>query len=118
MPTGPDMPIYRRFAFGNLVEIIVLDTRQYRSDRACGDGADVGCEATLDPARTITGEEQERWLLDGLGSSRAIWNVLAQQVFFAQRDFAPGPQQRFSMDAWDGYKAPETACSPGYSSAG
>lgn len=31
--------------------------------------------------------------------------MLAQQVFFAQRDFDPGPEQSFSMDAWDGYKA-------------
>jgi alkaline phosphatase D len=31
--------------------------------------------------------------------------VLAQQVFFAQRDFERGPLQRFSMDAWDGYEA-------------
>jgi alkaline phosphatase D len=31
--------------------------------------------------------------------------VLAQQVFFAQRDFEPGPAERFSSDAWDGYVA-------------
>ena len=31
--------------------------------------------------------------------------MLAQQVVFSQRDFEAGPVQRFSMDAWDGYKA-------------
>jgi alkaline phosphatase D len=31
--------------------------------------------------------------------------VLAQQVFFAQRDYEAGPLQAFSMDAWDGYVA-------------
>jgi alkaline phosphatase D len=105
MPNGPDMPLYRRFTFGDLAEFSVLDTRQYRSDQACGDGRDVNCEERLEPARTITGDEQERWLLDGLEASRSTWNVLAQQVFFAQRDFDPGPEQSLSMDAWDGYKA-------------
>lgn len=30
-PTGPHMSIYRRFAFGDLISVHVLDTRQYRS---------------------------------------------------------------------------------------
>ncbi|MGI8537292.1 MAG: alkaline phosphatase D family protein [Mycobacteriales bacterium] len=59
----------------------------------------------LDPGRTITGTEQEQWLLDGLGASTTTWDVLGQQVFFAQRDFAAGPEQRESMDGWDGYAA-------------
>ncbi len=104
-PHGVDIRMYRRAAFGDLATFNLLDTRQYRSDQACGDGTDIGCDERLDPARTITGSEQERWLLKGLGSSRATWNVLAQQVFMAQRDFEPGPAQRFSMDAWDGYAA-------------
>lgn len=104
-PQGPDLPLYRRFTFGRLAEFNVLDTRQYRSDQACGDGRDIDCEERLDPRRTITGDDQERWLLDGLADSSATWNVLAQQVFFAQRDFDPGAPQSFSMDAWDGYKA-------------
>ena len=29
----------------------------------------------------------------------------AQQVFFSRRDLTAGPQQGFSMDAWDGYRA-------------
>ncbi|MGH2919273.1 MAG: alkaline phosphatase D family protein [Solirubrobacteraceae bacterium] len=104
-PHGIDMALYRRAAFGDLATFHVLDTRQYRSDQACGDGTDIGCAERLDPARTITGDAQERWLLGGLARSRATWNVLAQQVFMAQRDFEPGPAQRFSMDAWDGYAA-------------
>ena len=89
IPRGPDMQLYRRLTFGNLAEFNVLDTRQYRSDQACGDGQDVGCAEALDPSRTITGAEQERWLFDGLGRSQARWNILAQQVFMAQRDFEP-----------------------------
>jgi alkaline phosphatase D len=105
IPRGPDMQLYRRLTFGDLVEFNVLDTRQYRSDQACGDGQDVGCTEALDPSRTITGAEQERWLFEGLDRSQARWNVLAQQVFMAQRDFDPEAEVRLSMDAWDGYAA-------------
>ncbi|MEU8356924.1 alkaline phosphatase D family protein [Nonomuraea sp. NPDC048882] len=102
---GPDARIYRRFTFGDLAEFNVLDTRQYRDDQVCGDGQQVDCADRLDPARQMIGTAQERWLLDGLGASRARWNVLAQQVAMMQLDFDPGPAQRLSMDLWDGYQA-------------
>jgi alkaline phosphatase D len=105
MPSGIDLQLYRRVRWGSLASFHVLDTRQYRSDQACGDGSDIDCTERLDTARTLTGAEQEAWLLDGLARSDAAWNVLAQQVVFAQRDFEAGPPQRLSMDAWDGYAA-------------
>jgi alkaline phosphatase D len=46
---GPDMPIHRQFRFGKLMEMNVLDTRQYRSDQACGDGRKVSCAEHQDP---------------------------------------------------------------------
>ena len=101
VPTGPDMLLYRRLTYGNLAEFNVLDTRQYRDDQA--GGTVPPNSRSLDPSRTLTGEAQERWLLNGLAASGATWNVLAQQVFFAQRDFQIGTGQRLSMDAWDGY---------------
>lgn len=103
VPSGPDMQLYRRLTYGNLAGFNVLDTRQYRDDQAAGDGTDPPNPGSLDPDRTLTGEAQEQWLLNGLAASGATWNVLAQQVFFAQRDFDTGDGQRFSMDAWDGY---------------
>jgi len=103
VPQGPDMQLYRRLTYGNLAEFNVLDTRQYRDDQAAGDGTDPPNPEQQDPSRTITGDEQEQWLLSGLAASGATWNVLAQQVFFAQRDFDTGDGQRLSMDAWDGY---------------
>lgn len=104
-PRGIDMRLYRRCGWGALANFHMLDTRQYRDDQACGDGIKVGCAERLDPGRTITGAEQERWLLEGLRRSRARWDVLGQQVFFAQRDLVAGPDQGFSMDVWDGYRA-------------
>jgi alkaline phosphatase D len=114
LPHGPDMQLYRRVTFGALAEFNVLDTRQFRSDQACGDGTDIDCAERLDPARTITGGTQEQWLLDGLDRSAARWNVLAQQVVFSQRDLEAGAPQRFSMDAWDGYTASRNRIRDGF----
>ncbi|WP_160050587.1 alkaline phosphatase [Nocardiopsis sp. FR4] len=95
LPTGPDMRLHRRLTFGNLVDMHLLDTRQYRDkqDQAQREN----------PDRTLLGAEQKQWLFEGLSSSRARWNVLAQQVFFSQRDFAAGEARRFSDDSWDNY---------------
>ena len=103
-PRGADMPLYRRLKWGELATFHMLDTRQYRDDQACGDGAK-SCPDRLAPTRTITGAEQQRWLLDGLRKSRARWDVLGQQVFFSQLDEQPGAAEKNNLDVWDGYAA-------------
>ncbi len=104
-PQGPDAQLYRRFDFGDLVQVSVLDTRQYRSDQACGDGAKAGCTDADSPDRTITGASQMEWLLDGLSSSRSRWNLIANQVMMAERRTTLADPPAVSMDAWDGYAA-------------
>jgi alkaline phosphatase D len=104
LPTGPDMIIYRRLAFGRLAEFSVLDTRQYRTDQPCGDGNKPQCEDALSSQATLLGNEQEAWLCDGLAKSTATWNVLAQQVMMARVDRIPGETVAYSMDQWPGYE--------------
>jgi len=104
-PVGPDMQLYRRLRFGNLATFNVLDTRQYRTDQPCGDGTKERCPEVFDPQATILGKTQENWLYKGLSRSQTKWNILAQQVPIAQRDFTPGEGQTFSMDKWDAYLA-------------
>ena len=105
-PTGPTLQLYRRLQFGNLIDLSVLDTRQYRSPQACGGGSTTGCAEALDPARTILGAEQERWLFENLASVEARWTILGQQVPTYARDFSQAnPTRQFSMDKWDGYVA-------------
>jgi alkaline phosphatase D len=95
-PVGPDIQMYRRLTFGDLVDFYVLDTRQYRSDQ-------VQPAKRYDPDRTILGQKQEDWLGQALAGPTARWNVLAQQVVFSQRDFTAGPAQGFNDDSWDNY---------------
>src|SRR5215831_14933559 len=104
-PRGADMLLYRRLRFGSLATFHMLDTRQYRTDQPCGDRDKPPCEERNNPAATMMGPVQERWLMEGLTASRSTWNILAQQVIFSQLDIDPGPGQIFSMDKWDGYPA-------------
>ena len=89
MPQGASMRLYRRLTFGDLVEFSVLDTRQYRTDHPCGEGAQVCCPAAIDPDTTMLGPEQEQWVLAGLDASTARWNVLAQSVQMAELEQGP-----------------------------
>jgi alkaline phosphatase D len=109
-PDGPDQKLYRNYAFGDLVEFNVLDTRQYRSDQACNDGFNVvDCRKRFAEDRTILGEDQKSWLLDNLESSSATWDVLANQLPIARMDFQvelfgeTDEQEGYRMDQWDGY---------------
>ncbi|WP_017744746.1 alkaline phosphatase D family protein [Scytonema hofmannii] len=102
-PEGPDLQLFRRLSFGKLATFHVLDTRQYRTDQPCGDITTQRCAEAFDPEATLLGDRQEKWLFNGLDRSQATWNVLAQQVPVAQRDFTPGEGQTFSMDKWDAY---------------
>ncbi|MFG3345049.1 alkaline phosphatase D family protein [Streptomyces sp. NPDC048018] len=117
-PTGPDMRLYRRLRFGRLAQFDILDTRQYRSDQAYGDGWQTPGPESEDPARTLTGATQERWLLDGWRDSRATWNVVPQQVVLSERRSVPTAAYKLSMDSWDGYPASRQRILAGARAAG
>ena len=106
MPTGSGMPLHRRLRYGDLADFHVLDSRQFRSDQACGDGRRVLCPDAQRPERTMLGAEQEAWLFAGLAASPSRWNVLANQVMIARLEGAsPDGGPLVSMDRWDGYPA-------------
>jgi len=116
LPRGPDMRVYDRFRFGRLVEMPILDGRQYRSMGACptptwrgGHVAPPSCAEREDPKRTMLGFEQERWLFDGFRRSDAQWNIVAQDLLvaaFLQAD-KDGTIGHWT-DAWDGFPACRT----------
>jgi alkaline phosphatase D len=69
------------------------------------------CPAWQDPARSLLGLPQERWLNHELAAPQAresSWNVLGQSSLFGQRDFKAGPGQTFWNDGWDGYAGART----------
>ena len=110
---GGGIRLYDRHAWGGLATLHVLDDRQYRSHQACpragrGGGNVVGaaCSERLDPARTMLGAAQERWLGEGLAQSKSRWNVIAQQTLFAPAGRVNGKGSLVHWtDGWDGYPA-------------
>jgi alkaline phosphatase D len=104
LPTVSDMQLYRKVAFGNLAEFLVLDTRQYRTDQPNGDRLKRLNAAATSPKNTILGQQQRGWVEDSLAASAAKWNVLAQQVMMGTIDLHPQEdKRRYSMDHWSGY---------------
>jgi alkaline phosphatase D len=110
-PHGPTAQLYRRLRFGDLAELAILDTRQYRDDQPCDTNGVArgqvvaGCRERLDPRRSLLGATQRRWLLAGLDRSAARWNLIAQQLLMAELDLQPGPGLAYGSDGWDGYAA-------------
>lgn len=92
--------VYRSFAFGDLVHLMLLDTRIVGREAQATSGDD---PALMDPDRQLLGETQEAWLAQEL-ESPAQWKLLGQQVMMAQLRLTPdaGP---LNLDQWDGYPA-------------
>ncbi|MEE4360055.1 MAG: alkaline phosphatase D family protein [Pseudomonadales bacterium] len=95
--------IWRSFALGGMVDLIMLDTRLYGRDRE----ADAPTDRAVidDPRRTLLGPAQEAWLMDELVRSRdggAPWRILGQQVMFGQLG-GYGDTPILNTDQWDGY---------------
>ncbi|WP_105200338.1 alkaline phosphatase D family protein [Pseudoalteromonas sp. T1lg10] len=85
--------IYRRFDFGNLVSLYMLDTRVLARDEqlSYGDfdlttaaGQYDFASAIGAPSRTLLGGEQLTWLTDGISTSSQQWQVLGQQVLMTK----------------------------------
>ncbi len=116
-PEGPVMRVYDRFAFGDLIEISMIDGRQYRSREACygppnkGGGhleSNAGCPERLAAGRSMMGFAQESWLYTALAHTKAQWNLIAQDVLMAQLKEKLKGEEAFWTDDWDGYPANRT----------
>jgi alkaline phosphatase D len=99
-----DTPIYRGFACGDLLDLLMLDTRLDGRDEPADE-----CDLARidDPARQLLGPDQEAWLVAQLAASQARgtrWRFLGQQVIFAPLlESTRGCVS--SADEWDGYRA-------------
>lgn len=109
--------IYRRIRVGDLMDLVMLDTRIIGRDQQLTVPAD---PARNDPARSLLGDAQRQWLQLQLLLARnegALWTFLGQQVMFGQLDLVSLPQLKvlgqkllgslvsLNMDQWDGYVA-------------
>lgn len=66
--------IYRKIAYGPLLDVFFLDMRAYRG----ANGASM--EDSMTPQSRILGEEQVKWLKRELANSKATWKVIAADM--------------------------------------
>ncbi|MBB4080830.1 alkaline phosphatase D [Lewinella aquimaris] len=103
--------IYRSLRYGDLVDLIMLDTRIEAREQQIYN--------VLDPAlqsadRTLLGTPQKTWLKDQLRQSTARWKIIGQQVMFSPFnigwaglaiDRSYNETESMFLDTWAGYPA-------------
>ncbi len=129
--TGDHGIIYRALEWGDLVDLVVMDTRiEGRDKQVTYPGTDtenlgalILAAETSNPERRLISEQQMDFVTRTLGASKAQWKLLAQQVIMSQwnvgalpriPEFAQGADfplilrdggNAINADAWDGYQA-------------
>ncbi len=115
---------FRRFTFGDLGDLSVVETRQNRSAQISVpnvpfDGfVPIGVSAAIDgglahPGRHLPEPEQLTWIKDGIAEQGRRWHLFGNQVMVAPVLY-PGaalgaPGYTFvNADQWDGYTADRT----------
>lgn len=90
--------IFRRFDFGDLMTLHMLDTRLYAREEQ-------STTTNNSSTRTLLGQTQYNWLTQGILNSPAKWQVLGNQVMMAPLRVLG---QAVNQDQWDGYPAERT----------
>jgi len=119
--------IFRRFRFGDLVQLDMLDTRIFGREQQTPQLIDgITSQLLVAPEelffylneinrvdRQLLGQKQEQWLvqqMEAASESKAQWQILGQQVMMGQLSVAepslpPGLRIPLNTDQWDGYAA-------------
>ena len=92
--TADKTKIYRNFEFGNLVNLLMLDTRIVGRDKQLSLASyfsstgvfNTAAFATAwqDPSRSMLGPDQRTWLAGALGGSSARWQAIGSQVLMGK----------------------------------
>jgi alkaline phosphatase D len=90
--------IFRELKYGNLIDLIMLDTRLHGRDEQAGVSGGVVTATT----RQLLGADQFSWLGNRLSTSTAQWKILGQQVMMAPLTIFG---TAVNEDQWDGYPA-------------
>ncbi|HEY1118928.1 MAG TPA: alkaline phosphatase D family protein, partial [Acidimicrobiales bacterium] len=139
---GPGEPtrVYRGASLGRLADLFVLDQRTYRSEQPQGLSKDL-VVVTPEPTqagRTMLGEAQREWLLEGIEASEATWKLVVNPVMFSPLVVAdlpdlprvtevllallalPGVSLPLVLngDQWDGYQVEQAQLRAAYDAAG
>ncbi|MEY2476829.1 MAG: alkaline phosphatase [Actinomycetota bacterium] len=121
MPMRGDNPavIWRSLPYGDLVDIVTMDTRLERDKQVGTLGTLITSPELSDPARKMISDPQREFLFGRLSASTATWRIISQQVVLGQWNAGGLPDpglpdspklirdggNALNPDAWDGYTA-------------
>lgn len=105
-PEATPTEAHRKFVWGDLLDVFMLDVRQYRDPEVLeGNPQQNQDRQRFDPARTTLGTAQRNWLKTGLADTEAIWKVLGNPYNMAMwrlsKATQPGRGQTFTSNFRD-----------------
>lgn len=111
--------VWRSLPLGGVADLVLIDTRHDGRDEQVNDKNPDIAAALVSPQRSMMSGAQRDWLISRLTTSKATWQLVANQVLFSPFGISlPGPLaslgDRFGVvvddiaynpDSWDGYQA-------------
>ncbi|KAF4589179.1 hypothetical protein GQ602_003068 [Ophiocordyceps camponoti-floridani] len=98
--------VWRSFQMGKLLDLVILDTRNYDRSITSLDWNDHYIDRIRDdPSRTLMGARQESWFYRSLSESKARgarWRIVGNQIVFSRVIDKTGA---LYGDDWNGYQA-------------
>lgn len=91
--TMSNSKIWRKLRYGNLLDLILLDTRMWERDFQ-------DMSLTDDPNHLIMAQDQFDWLKQELLDTTTEWKIIGNQVMFSPLEMMGFP---VNSDQWDGY---------------
>ena len=113
-PGDNRIELQRTIHAGDLIQINLLDTRQFRNRQyLCSNNEPAygfgnyreRCPEIFVEERSMLGEEQERWLVEGIANNTAAWNVIASSSVFSPFHLDIDDKTFNFTGSWDGYPA-------------
>lgn len=107
---NPDERVYRKFAYGNLADLFMLDTRLEGRVQP-----PPNFDTPDTPPRDMISPQQYNWLMDGLKNATSTWKIIGNQILFSTTNvgFAAGPLltnlesirelENLFIDNWESY---------------
>jgi alkaline phosphatase D len=99
LPVRESEHLYRKFSYGDQVDLLMLDERLAGRTKPADSLADPSLYAE---ERSMLGEMQLAWFEKQLVSSKANWKVIGNQVIFSYLNWGH-PSFSINLDSWDGY---------------
>lgn len=107
-----NLRIWRTFSMGKLLDLVMLDTRNYdRSVTTLDWNDNYIYDISNDAGRSLMGSRQENWFYRTLSDSAsrgATWRIVGNQIVFSRVNITSwfGTfENPFNGDQWDGYMA-------------